>query len=895
MDTKTSLFRNRIFLPGVVATVVLLTSLVVSVNLFQRYNIHRQQAVSLKNTEAFFKMKLQEDSGLLSGLVEFIARDAKLRDAWQEQNRDTLYENARGIFENINSKYHVTHFYFHDINSVCFLRVHKPSAYGDYINRFTMSQARQQEKCFSGIELGPFGTFTLRVVYPWRINDKLVGYIELGEEIQHITAELKKTMTREFVFLINKKFLNCEQWQQGLAMMGKTGNWDQFDTCVVIDRTLKDDLSAINTAIKKHCISQEQVIFKVSTDHDYLGGFVDLYDVAGTRVGSIVVLSDITAQLASGRLLLGVLIAVFVIFCVLGGLLFYLYVGRIDRKLAQSHDAMRDEIAQRKLAEQRQAELTLQAQMANIAKSEFLANVNHEIRTPMNGILGFGELLESTSLDEEQQDYVRTIISSSRVLLTIINNILDTSKIEAGKLVLKSVDFDLAGLAMEVCEIARPRIKDKKIELICSIADGANNWFRGDPVRLRQVLTNLLDNAVKFTSQGRIELAVKVVSQDPDQATLEISVQDTGIGIAQDKQQSVFDVFQQADGSTTRKYGGIGLGLAISGQIVRHMNSSLNLHSEEGKGSRFYFVISLPKGTQQKTGSLLVDTHKEHSVSVDQAKAQLQNRSLRVLLAEDDTINQKLIVKMLSLPDYKLDIAVNGKEAIEMVKNHNYDIIMMDMQMPVMDGIAATQAIRRMGINLPIIALTANALAQHRRACLDAGMNEYITKPVQSKDLYAAIQKLLPAENRPTETAKQTQAKETKDNTVENHLNAADTQPIDMETLLEVCGDEEIACEMAQAICEDMPKVMAELLSAIEARDRDNIRLYAHRLKGATATIGALGVSSQAAAIEELARDNNIDQAIALIKQFQSDVDTLLAFLGEVKWLETVKQSTNAA
>jgi signal transduction histidine kinase/CheY-like chemotaxis protein/HPt (histidine-containing phosphotransfer) domain-containing protein len=603
--------------------------------------------------------------------------------------------------------------------------------------------------------------------------------------------------------------------------------------------------------------------------------------------------SDITAELASGRLLPGVLITVFVIFCVLGGLFFFLYVGRIDRKLTESREAMRIEIAERKKAEEKQAELVVQAQIANIAKSEFLANVNHEIRTPMNGILGFSELLESTNLDEEQLDYVRTIISSSRVLLAIINDILDTSKIEAGELVLKSMDFDLAGLVMEVCEILKPKINNEHIELICSVADGANNWFIGDPVRLRQVLINLVDNAIKFTSQGRIELSVKLLAEDLDQATLEISVQDTGIGIAPEKQQSVFGVFQQADGSITRKYGGIGLGLTISQQIVSHMNSRLNLQSEEGNGSRFYFVISLPKGAEQKAGSLSVDANKEPSVSIDQAKAQLQNRPLHILLAEDDAINQKLIVKIFSWPGCKLDIAVNGKEAIEMVKSHNYDIILMDVQMPVMDGIVATRAIRRMGLDLPIVALTANALDRDKQACLAAGMDEYIIKPVQSKEVYAVIQKFMSGRDKPMETVKRTQAQEIKDDAAGNHLKVADTQPIDIETLLEVCGDEEIAREMAGAICEDTPKVMATLLSAIQAEDCRNIRLYAHRLKGATATIGALSVSSQAAAIEEAARDNNIGQAKLLMERFQSDINKLLAFLGEVKWLETLQQTAS--
>ncbi|WP_343617227.1 ATP-binding protein [Flavobacterium sp.] len=378
------------------------------------------------------------------------------------------------------------------------------------------------------------------------------------------------------------------------------------------------------------------------------------------------------------------------------------------------------------------SELTLQKKIADravAAKENFLANMSHEIRTPLNAVIGFTELLAATNLDEQQLDFVKDVKIAGDNLMIIVNDILDLSKIESGSLTLEQRPFDLKKTLKHVYDLLRVKVHDG-VEFNLYLDAGLPEIISGDPGRLNQILVNLAGNALKFTMEGEVTISVKKTAETDDSCQIRFVVKDTGIGISQKHLDTIFGRFTQAEQSTTRKFGGTGLGLNIVKQLVELHDSNIQVKSIEGSGSEFYFTLSYKKGVLE--------------TSPPEAKLFNDLGRLSILLCEDNYLNQKLAQNVIEGFGFKIDIAENGSQGIEMLAHGEYDLMLMDLQMPIQDGYQTTKYIRKeMNNPIPIIAMTAHSLAGELHRCLDAGMNGYLPKPFKQHELLEAIKSVL--------------------------------------------------------------------------------------------------------------------------------------------------------
>jgi len=545
-----------------------------------------------------------------------------------------------------------------------------------------------------------------------------------------------------------------------------------------------------------------------------------------------------------------------------------------EKELKQMNESLRISTA-------RECELANQAKRANATKSEFLANMSHEIRTPLNSIIGFTEILLREDLCKQHKEYLGTIHNSSRHLLQLINDILDLSKIEAGKIALEIGKCSLADLIARIESMMHSFAAEKEIDFAINEKSRLPANILTDSARLSQCLINLVNNAIKFTKQGHVYVNISMEDHN-GKWFIRFEVEDTGIGISSEYQQKMFESFSQEDGSTSREYGGTGLGLAITRKFAELFGGTITLTSKKDKGSVFAFVI--PANIDMADQPLLDRHSASHEANINKQVC----FSGHILVAEDVKSNQMLMKILLEKMGLKTAFADNGAEAVDKAKGQSFDLIFMDIHMPQMDGYEATRTLRNNGIKTPIVALTANAMEGDEKKCLDAGCDAYLPKPIIYAKLVAMLSKFLGKADSPQVT----KLVETNNNTTQTDYADDNEVIINWAAVVAVGLDEQIINELMPTYLVSNKEHLQKLISAVKAANATDIVSHAHAIKGAGRNLGVIQLSKAALQLETMARQGDLSKAEELLKSIIFEFDRLEKFVSQPDWVEIAKKSS---
>jgi len=684
---------------------------------------------------------LEHDAALFSGFMDFLASDPPLIAALAARDRVRLALLAGPAYERLNSRFRVTHLYFIDAQGTTLLRMHAPSLFGDRIDRRTLYDALATGEEAYGLELGPLGSFSLRVVRPVSLDGHVIGFIEISEDIEHILPALARLLDVELVLTLDKRHLDRDSWLQGKgAQIGS--DWDRLPGAVVVQSTLPafpdelgrrlDPSAAEGLTTTLNADSGTNAPFVIETDERrYLTVTLPVKDARGEPVARLAMLRDMSARHAAMRGFLSTL----AIFGLGFGLFLMLFInariGRVEGHLEHALDNLRDEMEERDRTRAELAVATQRALAASRAKSEFLATMSHEIKTPLNGIIGFTEMTLESDLDTEQAQNLGYVLSSARSLLAVVNDVLDMSGIDAGRMEISVSPFALEPLVAEIREFFAPEASRKGLGIEAGVDRGLPPVLLGDPGRIRQVLVNLVGNAVKFTDQGGVRLRVQGRAEEDGRIRLSFAVSDTGPGIAQGELERIFEPFTQLEETRTRQHSGMGLGLALARRLAQAMGGQVRAESVPGEGSTFILSLALAPADE------------EAHAPVPAAPARP-----RMLVAEDNPVNRHLAKRILEKLGYEPVLFENGQEALEALREGGFAAAVLDLSMPRRSGVEVAREVRA-GLagpsDLPLLAVSAHIGVAERDEALAAGFSAFLQKPFSQDSLASALSGILAA------------------------------------------------------------------------------------------------------------------------------------------------------